>query len=276
MAARRHTLKRRLAAMGAALSLILLAGCTLHQFPQSSLHPQSNYAQWVQDLLEQLTFWVVVIFVAVQGLLIFAVLRFRSRPGAPEPKPIHGNTALEIAWTIAPAIILTLVAVPTVLTIYRTQSPPPVGSIKVKVVGHQWWWEFQYPELGFTTASEMIVPVGRPVAVDIESADVMHSFWFPAMGGKRDAIPSRTNHLWFTPDSLGDFPGQCAELCGISHANMRMRLSVVTPTQFEAWVSGQRGPPMEPDSTSPAGEGKQTFAQSACVACQARRPSSSR
>ena len=267
MAARRHTLKRRLAAMGAALSLILLAGCTLHQFPQSSLNPQSNYAQWVQELLEQLTFWVVVIFVAVQGLLIFAVLRFRSRPGAPEPKPIHGNTALEIAWTIAPAIILTLVAVPTVLTIYRTQSPPPVGSLKVKVVGHQWWWEFQYPELGFTTASEMIVPVGRPVAVDIESADVMHSFWFPAMGGKRDAIPSRTNHLWFTPDSLGDFPGQCAELCGISHANMRMRLSVVTPTQFEAWVSGQRGPPMEPDSTSPAGEGKQTFAQSACVAC---------
>ncbi len=250
-----------------ATALLAIAGCNLREFPQSTLSPHSNYAWWIQHLLEQLVFWVVVIFVIVQGLLIYAVVRFRNRPGAPDPKPVHGNTMLEIGWTIAPAIILTLVAVPTVLTIYRTQGKAPEGSLAVKVVGHQWWWEFQYPALGIVTANEMHVPVGRAVVVAIESADVIHSFWFPVVGGKRDAIPNRTNQLWFIADSVGTFPGQCAELCGISHANMRMKLMVDTPADFDAWVAGQKRGPVQPDSTTLAGKGKALFAQSACVGC---------
>jgi cytochrome c oxidase subunit 2 len=195
------------------------------------------------------------------------MIRFRSRPGAPEPKHIHGHTGLEVAWTIAPAIILALVAVPTVATIFHTQSAPPPNSLKVRVIGHQWWWEFQYPELGVITGSELHVPEGRPVAFDIESADVIHSFWFPAMGGKRDAIPGRVNHMFFTPNTTGTFPGQCAELCGVSHANMRMTLVVSTPDQFEAWVAGQKQGPLVPDSTSLAARGRQIFMSSACVAC---------
>jgi len=246
---------------------LALCGCALKDYPQSTLHPHSDYAESIQRLLETLVFWVVVIFVLVEGVLIWTVVRFRSRPGAPEPKPVHGNTTLEVAWTIAPALILAFVAVPTVLTIFKTQGRPPDGAMPVRVVGHQWWWEFQYPEYNITTASELHVPVGRPVAVSLETADVIHSFWFPAVGGKRDVVPSRVNHMWFTAGSLGEFPGQCAELCGISHANMRAKLIVSKPEDFQAWVAAQQSPPVEPDSTSLAGKGKQVFLEVGCVAC---------
>ena len=253
----------------AALSALLLAGCTRQQFPQSTLHPTADYSGWIQSLNLQLTFWVVIIFVFVQTLLIVAVVKFRARPDSPEPKQVHGNTALEIAWTIAPAIILALVAVPTVLTIWKTQSVPPGDLLKVKVVGHQWWWEFQYPDLGITTASEMHVPVGKTVWVDIETADVIHSFWFPSVAGKRDAVPGHTTHIWFTADSLGTFPGQCAEFCGLSHANMRMKLMVESPEDFAHWVEDQKRPPIEPDSTTLAGQGRQIYASAACIGCHA-------
>jgi cytochrome c oxidase subunit 2 len=249
------------------LGAIAVAGCALKDYPQSTLHPHSDYANSIQRLLETLVFWVVIIFVLVEGALIWTVLRFRSRPGAPDPKPVHGNTALEVAWTIAPALILAFVAVPTVLTIFKTQAKAPAGALEVKVIGHQWWWEFQYPEFGITTGSELHVPVGRPVAISLETADVIHSFWFPIVGGKRDVIPSRVNHMWFTADSVGEFPGQCAELCGVSHANMRMRLFVQTPADFQAWTAAQQAPPVEPDSTSLAGKGKQVFLEVGCVAC---------
>jgi cytochrome c oxidase subunit 2 len=258
---------RRLLWLLVAVWASVLAGCTLEQYPQSTLHPQSDYATWIQDLLEQLTVWVVVIFVVVQGFLIFAVIRFRSRPGSPEPKHVHGHTGIEIAWTIAPAVILALVAVPTVFTIYKTQGTAPADALQVKVIGHQWWWEFQYPQLGITTASEMHVPANTPVAVAIETADVLHSFWVPAVGGKRDAVPTHTNRIFFTAQRPGVYLGQCAELCGVSHTNMRMKLMVTTPSEFDAWVAAQKRAPAEPEPASLAGRGKQVFTQSACVGC---------
>ena len=263
----RPGIRRWLAAVIVAAPLALLAGCTLKEYPQSSLNPHSDYAWIIQHLLNQLVFWVLIIFTLVQALLIYTVLRFRSRPGAPEPKPVHGNTALEIAWTVAPAIILALIAVPTVMAIFKTQGAPPKDALEIKVIGHQWWWEFQYPSLGITTASEMHVPVNKAVVMDIETADVIHSFWFPVVGGKRDAVPNHTNHLFFTADSIGTFPGQCAELCGISHANMRMKLFVQSASDFDAWAASQKLPPNEPDSTTLAGRGKQEFANGACVGC---------
>ena len=269
MAVRKHiaTLPLRLIAGLLLLLAAGLFGCALRDYPQSTLHPHSDYAWSIQHLLEQLVFWVVVIFVLVEGALIYTVVRFRSRPGSPDPRPVHGNTVLEVAWTIAPALILTLVAVPTVLTIFKTQAKAPPGAIEIKVVGHQWWWEFQYPEQGITTGSEMHIPVGKPVSLSLETADVIHSFWFPIVGGKRDVTPTHTNHVWFTADTVGVFPGQCAEFCGMSHANMRMKLFVDTPQDFDAWVAGQKAPPVEPDSTSLAGKGKQVFLEVGCVAC---------
>src|SRR5207244_3075077 len=159
------------------------------------------------------------------------------------PSQWHGNTRLEVAWTILPSLVLLVIALPSIRTIFASDAPPPTGlrsSLHVRVIGHQWWWEFQYPELGVTTADELHVPVRQPVYVDVETADVIHSFWFPSMGGKRDAIPAHVNHMAFTADSLGEFPGQCAELCGLSHANMRMKLMVETPETFKAWVAAQK------------------------------------
>lgn len=265
-----HRFRRRflpwLAAL-ASLALALVAGCAPHEYPQTSLHPESDYARAIQGLVVQQVMWVTIIFTVVLGLLIVVVVRFRDRPGAGEPSRVHGNTALEIAWTIAPAIILALVAIPTVAVIFKTQTQPPADAVMVKAIGHQWWWEFQYPKLGIVTASEMHAPVGRPVIVDIESADVIHSFWIPAIGGKRDAIPTHTNRLWFTADSVGVYPGTCAELCGLSHANMRMKLFVQSPQDFDAWVARQKAPPVEPDSGSLAWQGKSIFSQSACIGC---------
>jgi len=252
-------------ALLAALALAT-AGCTLEQYPQSSLHPKSDFAHDLQNLLEQQVFWVVVIFLLVFVAQIYIVLRFRNRPGAKDPKPIHGHTGLEVAWTIAPAIVLTLVAIPTVATIYKTYEHPE-GAMVVRAIGHQWWWEFDYPELGIKTASEMVVPLGRKVFVQIETLDVLHAFWIPAMGGKRDAIPGRVNHIHFTPQELGTYPGQCAELCGTSHANMRMKLTVATPQDFDAWVAAQKAGPVEPEPGSLAARGKQEYSTGQCIAC---------
>ena len=140
-------------------SLLAASGCTLQQYPQSSLSPHSDYAWDIQRLLEAQVIWVVIIFMGVLLATLFILVRFRARPGAPDPQHVHGHTGLEIAWTIAPAVILTLVAVPTVETIYKTQSTPPPGSLHVRVIGHQWWWEFQYPELGVVTGSELHVSI---------------------------------------------------------------------------------------------------------------------
>jgi cytochrome c oxidase subunit II len=271
MRTRRHGSRwLRLAALVlTALPIVFLIGCTMQQYPQSSLHPHADYARKIQHILELQVAWVVAIFVLVQGLLIVAVIKFRSRPGSPEPKPVHGNTVLEIAWTIAPAIILAMVAVPTVLTIYQTQTHAPPNALQVTVVGHQWWWEFQYPDAGVVTASEMVVPVGRPVEMNIKTADVLHSFWFPAMGGKRDAIGGRVNHMWFTPEDTGTYPGQCAELCGTSHANMRMLCKVVPQEEYDAWVAAQVKGPVEPDSGSIEAQGRDIFRTSGCIACHA-------
>jgi cytochrome c oxidase subunit II len=255
------------AALMALACAAALGGCTLEQFPQSTLHPRSDYAAGIQDLLESLTLWVCVIFVLVEGALLVTVLKFRNRPGLAEPKHIHGHTGLEIAWTVAPAVVLAFIAVPTILTIFKTQGTAPPGALEVRVVGHQWWWEFQYPEFGIVTASELHVPVGRPVAVTLETADVIHSFWFPAVGGKRDVVPAHSNRIWFTATTPGTYPGQCAELCGISHANMKKLLVVHPPEEFGRWVTAQQEPPVEPAAASTAGRGKQVFLESGCVAC---------
>jgi cytochrome c oxidase subunit 2 len=267
----RALLARAAAAAVLAALAAASAGCNWarSQYPQTALTPTSDYARSIDVILRQQVFWVVVIFVVVQALVIVAVVRFRARPGAPDPKPVHGHTGLEIAWTIAPAVILALVAVPTVQTIFRTQAPAPKGALQVHAIGHQWWWEFDYPELGIKTGREMHVPVGRVVNIQLTSADVIHSFWFPAIGGKRDAIPTRTNYIWFTPDSTGVFLGQCAELCGVSHANMRMKLFVDTPEQYAAWVARQKSLPVEADSvrTPLAYQGEQLFKGQACIGC---------
>jgi cytochrome c oxidase subunit 2 len=242
------------------------AGAQIATYPQTTLEPKSEVARSIDEVLDGIVVWVIIIFVVVEGALVFTVLRFRRRPGGPAAKPIHGNTALEIGWTLAPAIILALIAVPTVKVIFENAKPTK-GDLTVRVVGHQWWWEFQYPGQGVLTANELHLPVGKTVALDLESVDVIHSFWVPAFAGKKDLIPGRTNHLWFTPEVTGTFSGQCAEFCGASHANMYFKVVVHTQEDFDAWVAQQKAPAAPLDSTSLAARGLAVYQKSQCVAC---------
>jgi cytochrome c oxidase subunit 2 len=244
----------------------LLAGCG-GRFPQSTLAPHSDFGRAIDRLFTDIFWWAALVFVVVETLLLVAIVRFRHRPGRPAPKPAHGHTLLEIAWTIAPAVILVFVAVPTVRTIFVTAGTAPADALKVEVIGHQWWWEYRYPALGIVTADEMHVPLGRPVQVAITSADVIHSFWAPMLGGKRDAIPGRVNRIAFRADSVGEYWGQCAEFCGASHANMRLRVVVDSAPAFETWVQRQQAAPVPPSPASAAEQGRAVFARSACIGC---------
>lgn len=208
-----------------------------------------------------------MVFVIVEGALIYAVFKFRDRGGDEMPKPVHGHTLMEIGWTLAPAVILIMIAVPTIRSIWILDLPSPdPDALQVEVIGHQWWWEFRYPEQNIVTANEMHVPVGRTVNVSLESADVIHSFWFPRAAGKRDVVPGHRNDLWFKMDSAGTYPGACAEFCGESHALMKMEMVAEPAQDFDAWVQRMQQPAAEP-TTALAQQGRDLFMSSACIAC---------
>jgi cytochrome c oxidase subunit 2 len=252
----------------------LVAACA-GEYPQSTLHPTSDFAVQLDGLYRTIFWWAVGVFVVVESVLVVTILRFRERPGAPEPKHVHGSTLLEMAWTFAPVVVLVFIAVPTIQTIAATTGEPDEGDLEIDVVGHQWWWEYRYPEYGITTANEMHVPVGRRVALRMTSADVIHSFWAPKLSGKRDVLPRRTTHLAFTPDSVGEVMGQCAEFCGESHANMRLRVFVDDSAAFAAWVAREQAA-AAPDTLDPlirrgldAFRQVRTPASNSCIACHA-------
>jgi cytochrome c oxidase subunit II len=234
----------RLLPLAGTAALAVLVACT-SKYPQTALDPKSDFARMLDDVFMHTVWWGLVVFVLVEGLLLFAVLRYRQRGERSEAPHghVHGHTRLEIAWTVAPAIILAFIAVPTIRTIFITQDhTPKPGDLKVRVIGHQWWWEFQYPDLQVVTANELHLPAGRRASFDLETADVLHSFWVPELAGKRDMLPRHVNHIWFTPDQPGVYTGQCAELCGYSHARMGLRVIVDSPEDFEAWVENERQP----------------------------------
>lgn len=256
---------RGAATMLAAIVAMALAGCG-GPFTQSALDPGSDFAWKLQGLFENIFLWAMVVFVVVEGALLVAIFKFRERPGRAAPRAAHGNTLLEISWTLAPALILVLIAIPTIRTVWDVDRPPRTEALVVEAIGHQWWWEFRYPDLGIVTANELHVPVGQTIDVRLTSADVIHSFWFPRIGGKRDAIPGHENQVWFTVDSAGVYLGQCAEFCGLSHALMKMELVAEEPARFEAWVERQRSDALVADSALFT-EGSQAFLQSGCIAC---------
>jgi len=245
---------------------LAVAGCA-GPFPQSTLRPRSDFSRAIDHLFTDIFWWAVIVFVLVEALLLIALVRFRHREGRPAPKAARGNTALEIGWTLAPAVILVLVAVPTMRTILATAGDAPPDAVKVEVIGHQWWWEYKYPNLGIVTANEMHVPVGKPVQVSITSADVIHSFWVPALAGKRDATPGHVTRIAFRGDAVGEYSGQCAEFCGVSHANMGLRVLVDSDAAFERWVKTEQGGPAAPAPASAAEGGKAVYSRSACLAC---------
>jgi cytochrome c oxidase subunit 2 len=258
-------------AMGA---LALLTACDA---PQSTFSPKSDTAQRVHTLYILVIVMAALIGAGVIGTLLYALFRFRARPGR-QATQTHGNIKLEIAWTIAPVLVLIMIGVPTIFAIARGASDPEPGAVTVTVTAHQWWWEIEYEGLGpedpnspgerlpLTTANEIHLPVGRQAAIIVESEDVIHSFWVPQLVGKVDAIPGRTAKLpVFTPQDVGVFLGQCAEFCGLSHAKMRFRVIVEPLADFNAWAQAVQTPP-EP-ATGVAAQGQGLFLSKGCIIC---------
>jgi cytochrome c oxidase subunit 2 len=236
---------RRLASYALVAAIAVAAVSCNEAHPNTTLTPHSDFGREIDFLWDRLLLLGTIVFILVEGALLYVVFRYRRRENQPTPPQTHGSTKLEIAWTLIPAVILVFIAVPTVKTIFVTQAQAAPGSMNVDVTGHQWWWEFRYPEYGVTTANELYLPAGRTVNFRLRSADVIHSFWTPQLGGKRDVVTNRTNYIWYTPDSStasSVWNGFCVEYCGASHANMRFRVFTVTQAQFDSWVAGQKMP----------------------------------
>jgi cytochrome c oxidase subunit II len=225
------------------------------------------------DELWTLVLWIATgVFILVMGLLLVAILRYRERPdddGAP-PKQIHGNPRLEAVWTVIPALILAVVAVPTVRTIFDLAERPE-DALVISVNAHQFWWEFEYPEPeGLVTANIAYIPTGTEILLEMTSNDVIHSFWVPKLAGKQDVVPGHTNYLRLYTEEEGEFLGQCAEFCGLSHANMRMRVIAVSPDEFEAWAQANAEPAPAAQTGTAEHRGEILFGEF-CVACHAVR-----
>jgi len=236
---------RRLASFGMMVVLALTLAACEQAHPNTTFTPHSEYGRSIDFLWDRLLLLGTIVFVLVEGGLIYIIFRYRKREGDERPPQTHGNVVIEIIWTLIPAFILLFIAVPTVRTVFRTQAKAAAGALEIEVIGHQWWWEFRYPEYGIITANEIYLPTGRTVSFKLTSNDVIHSFWIPQLGGKRDAVTNRTNYIWLTPDSTlqpAVWNGFCTEYCGASHAKMRFRVFTVKPDQFASWVAKERKP----------------------------------
>jgi cytochrome c oxidase subunit 2 len=208
---------RRLASYGLVAAIAVAAISCNEAHPNTTLTPHSDLGREIDFLWDRLLLLGTIVFILVEAGLIYIVFRYRRRDNQGTPPQTHGSTKLEIAWTLIPAVILVFIAVPTVRTIFITQAQAAPGSLNIDVTGHQWWWEFRYAEYGVTTANEIYIPAGRTVNFRLRSADVIHSFWTPQLGGKRDVVTNRTNYLWYTPDSStasSVWNGFCVEYCG--------------------------------------------------------------
>lgn len=262
-------LRRASVPFGAAL---LLAGCEFTG-PQSTLDPAGPVAQAQADLL-MWSFWLsLFVMFATFGILAYVMVRFRrSGKGDEIPEQFHGSAPLEIGLTIVPVLIVIAIAVPTVRTIFATENriTPQADDLIVNVTGYQWWWRFEYPELGVVTANELHIPTDTRIILNLDSADVLHSFWVPRLAGKRDLIPNQNNQLWFETPEEGAYYGQCAELCLGAHAYMKFRVIAESEDAFEAWVDDfSEGATQAVSSDPQVQQGYQLFATKGCTNCHA-------
>lgn len=253
--------------LGAAL---LLTGCGHEQ--SSALLPAGPVAESQLWLIKLSLSVMVTVIVVVAIIFVYVLFRFRARKGQTGiPKQVEGNTALEIIWTVVPILLLFILAIPTVTTTFSlaedfTQSE---DAVQVKVTAHQFWWEFEYPNLGIVTAQDLYIPTGQTISFELTSKDVIHSFWVPALGGKMDTNPGNNNmvnKMWLQADKEGVFLGKCAELCGASHALMDFKVVAVSPEEFDAWVNKMKEGPAAAEGV--ALEGEKVFQQS-CIGCHA-------
>ena len=257
--------------------------------PTSTFAPHATSASQLTSLSVFVLAIAALIFTGVSALLVYALVRFKRQPGdMKEPPQVFGSTQIELSWTIIPTIIIVVLFLGTARVLFSVQdAPKPASALNLVVIGHQFWWEFRYPDYHVVTANELHIPVAngpvpRPTFMKITSADVMHSFWVPQLAGKTDLLPNRVNEMWMDPQQPGLYLGQCAQFCGIQHAKMLLRVYVDTEDGFKQWIAAQQkaqaeiSPPTPPAAGArPAAvsdeinarNGQIVFEQQACINC---------
>ena len=277
---RRRSVGATLAVLAAFVLVASLTGCDAaqHGFPVTMFRPASPQATDIYNLTILIGVIAAIAFVIVEGWLLIAAFRFRNRP---EERAVqtYGNTKLETGWTVVTAVVIFAVLGFTVKTMVDVTALPvaaavPSGAfpgeiVNLRVTGHQWWWEFEYPTENVVTGNEVHVPVGRTIRVQLESADVIHSFWVPRLGGKMDTIPGHTNYTSFLAAAPGSYDGICAEYCGAEHAHMGFRIIADSLPDFAAWIKDQQAPAAQP-TTDQQRAGLQVVS-TVCAACHTVR-----
>ncbi|MDR6225848.1 cytochrome c oxidase subunit II [Desmospora profundinema] len=251
------------------LTLILVsAGCTNPSM--SVLDPAGPVGREQLKLIYLSTGIMTLVVLVVAVLYIYIVIRYRERPGQEGeiPEQVEGNKKLEVLWTVVPIILLVILAVPTIATTFNiNEKPDPAESIRVNVIGYQYWWGFEYPEFGVNTANEVHIPTGKKIEFILRAHDVIHAFWVPSLGGKEDLNPERNTRLVLQADKPGIYEGKCAELCGAAHALMNFRVIAHPPEEFNEWIASQKSPDSTPQSDR-GREGQRLVGQN-CIGCHA-------
>jgi cytochrome c oxidase subunit 2 len=236
--------------------------------PESIFSPDSPQAGAIAHLFIVTLIICALIFAIVAGLVSYCLWRFRGQPGDGEPEQGAGNKTVEILWTLIPfAIVVFLFAL--TLHAMAVSNPPLQGPPDLVVIGHQWWWEIRDPRTGVVTANEMHIPVGRPISLELDTADVLHEFWVPRLTPKMTTVPLQGNHLWIEADHPGTFDGVCSEFCGTQHAWMRFQVVAQRPADYAAWVHHEEA--AAPRPTGEADEGWRQFHSMTCVNCHTVR-----
>ncbi len=264
---------RTIALLGlATFGLTALAGC--QAAPAAIFRPESAEATAIHDLSIYLLAIAAVVLVGVETTLLVAILRFRNRPEEMAVQT-HGNLRLETGWTVATAVAVIVILGMTIKTMGEVTSVPasalpeisafPGDTVVLRVVGYQWWWKFEYPQSNVVTANEVHIPVGRPIKLQLESGDVIHSFWVPRLGGKTDTVPGQINYSNILATTPGTYEGECAEFCGAQHARMGFKVIAESAAEFSAWIKSQQALAAQP-ATEAQRAGEQAFQQS-CGGC---------
>lgn len=269
---RRMTRKTRTTlALGTVAAAAFLAGCA-KDAPQDTWQPKGENAQMIHDLQWPVFLIAGIVGVIVLSVVIYAVVRYRDR-GQPMPEQTHGKPALEIALTILPALILVGVGIPTVSTIFDLAETDDTECI-INVTGQQWWWEYDYPvqdgcggiPAPIVTSGQLVIPADTNVLLRLTSRDVIHSFWIPALNGKKDTVPGRVHTLRMQANEPGIYAGQCTEFCGLSHANMKMEAVALYQADFDTWVANQLEEYQAPEEGSLAALGEAAYTAN-CAYC---------
>ncbi|TLS37667.1 cytochrome c oxidase subunit II [Pseudalkalibacillus caeni] len=252
-----------------AVMALTLTGCGNEQL--SALLPQGEGARMQFNLMMLSLYIMIGVFIVVAIIYTVVLLKFRRRKGDNEiPEQTEGNVTLEILWTTIPIILLLILAVPTVMTTFALdpdEEKIPKDAIRVNVTAHQYWWEFEYPDLEVKTSQDLYMPAGEKVYFNLKSKDVIHSFWVPAIGGKMDTNTATENLMWLKADEAGTYFGKCAELCGPSHALMDFKVIVKDKKDFMAWADKMKAAKGEPEGDL-AAQGQEIF-QANCIGCHA-------